>query len=337
MNQEKNTIEYSEKYLIALQEAKRRRRYFLTSFLVPIPLGALIFSFLVLLEPFGFPSPSVQAFIILTAIGISASTLLMRYLQSGFPKSLDDEAKEILLNTSKRNQEIEDFTLQDELFEIKADIAIIKESAADKISEKIKEELNTNAALKIIDEVRGEINQGATQELKQRNIDDCLTDSVVRLEREIVKLNRKGDINLAVGGTLALIGIYLLSSNIDKYIQNPATTIYSLAPQFSLVLVIEIFAFFFLGLYKTLISEIKYFQNELTNIDFKRASLFAAQDEFEPKDYFKIIKSLSETERNFVLKKNQTTVELEKNKSNDKSNLILIEKIEKILGKQSKD
>ena len=41
------------------------------------------------------------------------------------------------------------------------------------------------------------------------------------------------------------------------------------APRLTLSIFIEFFSFFFLRLYKTGISEIKYFQNELTNAELK--------------------------------------------------------------------
>ena len=78
-------------------------------------------------------------------------------------------------------------------------------------------------------------------------------------------------------------------------------------PRFSLVTIIELFSYFFLRLYKQAIDEIKYFQNEITNIDLKMLAASITQ-KLCPNDPSVIIAALSSTERNFLVPKDQRIV-----------------------------
>ena len=83
-------------------------------------------------------------------------------------------------------------------------------------------------------------------------------------------------------------------------------------PRLTLVILIELFAYFFLSLYKASLAEIKYFQNELTNIESKELALQAALNSGEASMISDIVSKLALTERNHILSKDQTTVELER-------------------------
>ena len=57
--------------------------------------------------------------------------------------------------------------------------------------------------------------------------------------------------------------------------------------------------------------EIKYFQNEMTNIESRFLALYAAVNSGELKSMQEVVLLLAKTERNYVLQKGQTTVGLE--------------------------
>lgn len=82
----------------------------------------------------------------------------------------------------------------------------------------------------------------------------------------------------------------------------------------SVVIVIEIFAYFFLNLYRGGLQEIKYFRNEMTNIMSRQIALQAAMPKLDTDTIARIVLNLAETERNFVLKKGESTVGLEQNR-----------------------
>ncbi|WP_253377364.1 hypothetical protein [unidentified bacterial endosymbiont] len=156
-------------------------------------------------------------------------------------------------------------------------------------------------------------------------------DIVMRLRREIADLRLRSNINLLIGMSITAGGLYLLWSTVSmvttsdllkqlacqecsngKFLKN---LILPVVPRVSLVLFIEVFAYFFLRLYRDGLSEIKYFQNELTNVESKLAAVEFSFITNNPEGLKLSIDALSKTERNFILEKGQTTVELEKAKS----------------------
>ena len=175
--------------------------------------------------------------------------------------------------------------------------------------------------------------------------------SVERLKREISDLRLRSNINLLIGMLITAGGLWLLWSTVsmldasdllkalasegqesnNKFFKN---LILPVIPRVMLVVFVEVFAYFFLRLYRNGLSEIKYFQNELTNIESK---LTAAEFAFVTKneDALKLaIESLSRTERNFVLEKGQTTVELERAKADSQFSKELVKLIPSLLDRK---
>ena len=76
------------------------------------------------------------------------------------------------------------------------------------------------------------------------------------------------------------------------------------------------FAYFFLKFYKANLSEIKYFQNEITTkskyLALKVASYIGNEESIKS-----VITNLFSTERNFILSKGQSTVDLERAKKSN--------------------
>ena len=106
-------------------------------------------------------------------------------------------------------------------------------------------------------------------------------------------------------------------------------------PRTTFVVLIELFAFFFLNLYRVSLSEIKYFQNELTNIESRILAMDAALFLDDSKALGEIATALSRTERNFVLKKGESTVQLEQDKVDAESMNTHLQSISSALAKLS--
>ena len=138
-----------------------------------------------------------------------------------------------------------------------------------------------------------------------------------RLYDEIEALSRRGALNLTIGILTTVIAVLLLGyvaltsqADFSDWIHIASHYV----PRLTLVLFIQVFAYFFLRLYRDSLANIKYFQNELTNIELK---LVAAEAVFvrDDSDAMKLVLAeLVKTERNFVLQKGQTTVDLERSK-----------------------
>jgi len=158
-------------------------------------------------------------------------------------------------------------------------------------------------------------------------------DIVYRLENEINRLNRRGGVNLVLGAFIAFCGILYLGYSVT----NPVNTkdklefMLHMAPRLSFVIVVELFAYFFLKLYKNGFEEVKYFQNELTNIDSKVLAIKFLKDVKNEDLMGEVIKNLMATERNFVLEKGQTTASLEKEKINIDGDKNIVEALKEIL------
>lgn len=138
-----------------------------------------------------------------------------------------------------------------------------------------------------------------------------------RLNNEVEKLGRKANVNLVIGSLTTIVALLALSyivfqttTSFEDYIE----LIYHYFPRLSLIIFIEVFAFFFLKLYKLNLADMKYFQNELTTVELKMTSIITAINFGKNKDITSIVNELSKTERNFILKKGETTVEIEKSK-----------------------
>ncbi|MCP3104681.1 hypothetical protein LZ198_38035 [Myxococcus sp. K15C18031901] len=142
-----------------------------------------------------------------------------------------------------------------------------------------------------------------------------------RIQREIDVIQRRGSSNLALGCLITLAAISLLvftafvpapptATNISSY-DYLMNLPHMLIPRISIVLFVEFFSFFFLRLYRSSVQETKYFQNELTNLDAKAIAVEVALLSGDKEAMKGLATELARTERNFVLKKDETTVELE--------------------------
>ncbi|WP_130063385.1 hypothetical protein [Escherichia coli] len=235
--------------------------------------------------------------------------IMTSYLNKGIGGKDIEKTSHILykeiIKPNKRLSEIENKTSSGVSVEI-------TESERDKLISDAKKRIIGNTLLLADNSLKSDISDFK----KSYSLHKLHTDMILRLESEIDRLNRRGGLNLAIGTIIALTGIlslaYFLYSapdivdGVDFFIHH--------LPKLSFVIVVELFAYFFLRLYKNGFDEIKYFQNEITNIEMKAMSLKYAQ-EFKNEDIIKeLAMHLMKTERNFILEKGQTTVSIEKDR-----------------------
>jgi|SRR5271166_3052622 len=157
-----------------------------------------------------------------------------------------------------------------------------------------------------------------------------------RLGEEVSALGSRANINLIIGNAISVIGLGVLGYfvfTIPKEILEPGKALEFggyFATRLSLVAFIEVFAYFFLRLYRYSIFEIKYFQNEITNAEFRVMALEAALLGGDKDAVKKISGDMSKTERNFILKRGETTLSLrseEIEQINDKTIVGILERI----------
>lgn len=179
----------------------------------------------------------------------------------------------------------------------------------------------------LANEAEKEKNQSTEDSLKDKTLERMtkLVNMVTtRLRTEIAQQSKRADIYIIFGSGITLIaGAFLyftVQEILDVYKVNNANAgitisdIFSIVVRFSIVIFIEVFAFYYLRLYKNIMDNIKYYQNEITNIEMKILSLHSVENS-SCNESLKILTSeLAKTERNFVIDKNKTTVDLERSK-----------------------
>ncbi|MCP3922672.1 MAG: DUF389 domain-containing protein [Desulfobacterales bacterium] len=154
-----------------------------------------------------------------------------------------------------------------------------------------------------------------------------------RLVEEINSLTRRGNLNLIIGVGTTIVAVTILFTTVlsgAKQLSNQELISYYV-PRLTLSLFIEVFSFFFLKLYKAGLSEIKYFQNELTNAEMKFIAIEKSVMLEDVESQAKVIQTLSETERNFKLAKGESTVELEKYRSDQANSQAIMESVKGII------
>jgi hypothetical protein len=123
----------------------------------------------------------------------------------------------------------------------------------------------------------------------------------LRLRQEINALSRRSNVNLVIGVLTTVVAVamlgYLVWGSRVAYTNLPDLLSHFI-PRISVAVFIEVFSFFFLKLYKSNLEEIKYFQNELTNIEMKVIAHEAALFSHENKSIPSIIEQLVRTDRN---------------------------------------
>lgn len=141
----------------------------------------------------------------------------------------------------------------------------------------------------------------------------AMADGMVnRLRGEIYRLGSRANLNLAVGVVVCLAGFAVLGYYVffEKHLIDTAQEALQFAVRFCLVLFIEVFAYFFLNLYRGGLLDIKYFQNEITNATFRLMALEAAFVKADTATIKRLCEDMSKTERNIVLKKGDVPYDL---------------------------
>ena len=168
----------------------------------------------------------------------------------------------------------------------------------------IVQELRKQIEAKATDEFLAGIKDDIHSSLETRFLTRHLESTVGRLMSEVRALTGRGNINLVIGICTAIVGLgtlgYVVFSQVPQTGDWHSILMYY-APRLSLAICIELFAYFFLRLYKTSLQDIKYFQNELTNIEMRSMALMAALQGSDSVTTANCLQMLAQTERNPTL------------------------------------
>ncbi|MDX2370540.1 MAG: hypothetical protein QNK36_19405 [Colwellia sp.] len=206
----------------------------------------------------------------------------------------------------------------------------------EKIFERVITGFESNINENLVKSFSDKYSEQISQQEQSRSLFAIYESTSKRIENALIDLERRAKLSLFIGciTTLAAVGglAYIVFTNEHDFL-NATSAINHYVPKISFVILIEVFAFFFLRLYKESLSDIKYYQNESTNIDSKIMALKAAVLTKKDSSMTSVIKNLTETDRNFILKKGESTVELEKAKHEKASFNEAVTALSKLLGK----
>ncbi len=246
----------------------------------------------------------------------------LRHMQEKYRYETRDLIEQIRKDLTHQNELHLDEKQREEIFNS------LKKSFTDNINEEFYKQLNENISIDV------------TQEKRSR-LDLIISDfnSIKkRLNNEVEKLSRKANLNLVIGSLTtmaALIALWFFVFQADVEFKGFTDMLYHYVPRLSLIIFIEVFAYFFLRLYKLNLNDMKYFQNELTSVELKLSSITTAINFGKETDISEITQELSKTERNFILRKDETTVELEKSKINNSEIKDILKSIIELVNKKS--
>jgi hypothetical protein len=150
---------------------------------------------------------------------------------------------------------------------------------------------------------------------KVNSIRKGVENSINSLNDQVSQQRNNANLNMLFGLVFSSGGIGVLGYFIYYYFQSEADFakdivrfLTSFFPKFTFVILIETVAFFFLNLYREDRNMIRYFRNEITNLEAKYLAMEAAA-RFEEKDVLsKILLILANTERNFTIRKNEKLI-----------------------------
>jgi hypothetical protein len=106
-------------------------------------------------------------------------------------------------------------------------------------------------------------------EAKYKELLQTFDQTVRRITKEIDNLSRRANLNLVIGSVTTIMAVAVLFTSVygkEVSFIDTAKTLSYFIPRISTVIFIEIFSFFFLKLYRSNLNDVKYYQNEMTNI-----------------------------------------------------------------------
>lgn len=237
--------------------------------------------------------------------------------------------------------------LEQKLSKFEQQISLLKSESKDSdVWGSLSDEDRNNLKQAITEKVKAESQADLIADLERtisskwqvKQAEDIFLRTVNRLERELIDQARRGNVNLALGILTTLTGVGILSYSVFQapVVQSAMELVSHFLPRLSLVILVEVFAYFFLRLYKQGLAEIKYFQNEITNIESKYLALNVSSSHGVKEGILKAVERLLLTERNFILEKGQSTVDLEQAKSDHTNSANLVEKVSQLVSAAKK-
>lgn len=208
-----------------------------------------------------------------------------------------------------------------------------------RVSDQQTNEIRNDVVQIITEKISRETSEDYHKKVHQEVIDHLETSSLRRLSDLSVVLGSRARLTLWMGVIVCGGGIYALYLSLfkvdsllspDMISSNWLEFAANYVPRLSLVVLVELIGLFFLKLYKATLSEIRFVQNEITNVEMKLIALHGARSS-TPDVLASIIGNLAATERNSIIDKGQTTVEIEQSRLASEADRSVLEAVVSLL------
>jgi hypothetical protein len=190
-----------------------------------------------------------------------------------------NQTRERLRGAARRPALVNDRRIREIRAEIKSLREITSSSVTQEGQERIKSAIREQLEALSVSETLGAIREKLKSEIVYEQFTATTDNSIDRMKREIYSLESRGNLNLSIGIVTTVIGIIMLATFVftsNYQGLDVATIIAHFVPRISLVIFIQIFAFFFLRLYRKSLDEIKYYHNEITMVEAIKSAIIIA-------------------------------------------------------------
>jgi hypothetical protein len=197
---------------------------------------------------------------------------------------------------------------------------------------------------KLTDELRADLERSIGEKLGFQGVQSLYERALSRLNEQVAVLGSRANTSLIIGILFSVAGLFVLYftffSSLRATAASDSETVANLnylglmrdyLPRLSLVIIIEVVGFFFLRLYSKALNELRYAQNETTNVEMRMIALLSSISQGYEDCTVEVIRTISLTERNNIIEKNQSTIEIEKERAGNEGDLTTINAISALL------
>jgi len=330
----------------------KRRKYSYQRLMFSVSFISLVIGFFLILLPeafmsffYGFSDERAINTIKLTGgflILISTVGFSNLYMSGFSPKRIQENESE--------NNNISDEKVSEYLELVSLLKSIDKSIEKGKLESTLSEHERSEIIKNISTTIESQLNESLVQKIEEKygttiyndklsdKANELLTNTISRLKNEAEKLQSKATVNLSYGIASTIIAIFILIfvlMNAEPPKEaTTITTVFYYTSRLFLVLLVQGISIFFLRLYKATLNDLMYINNEITNYEARRDALVLAFNLKETKSTIDMLSLLANTERNFILKKGESSIFNQSKETDD--NTIDINLFKEILSKVRK-
>lgn len=322
-----------------LGKQPKRVRLLIQSFVIVLAIALLVaFAFVLKDEAVSVLGTKTNLLIIVTVFAIASGIIsaILSYIENGPIDKEKERIKRRSVFMSYAAKNAQDKTLRDIIEQVSK-----AENPSIDIERIVNDKVNSVLDDLLDKKLNDEYSSSSVKLGQAKQIESQIKELQSGVNVQIGKLSRSATINLLIGLVTTVIAILVLLNLIldakDKNFSNVGEMIPYLLPRTVLAIFIETFSFFFLRLYKDNLEDVKYFHNERTNIDSKVIALKTAIAYGKDEIIYEVVRAFLAIERNFILKKDETTINIERIKMSNQQENDLLSKLADIFEKARKN